>query len=64
MAVEDRSALLGLPKKLEVRIPVDADHSNLVKFETSLNETYREVRKIIGEMLLEAPAAVANRFCM
>ena len=43
---------------------MDADHSNIVKFETARNRTYGEVRKIIGQMLLEAPAAVQSRFCM
>jgi hypothetical protein len=64
MAVEDESALLQLPKSIEEPIAVDADHSNLVKFETAQNKTYRNVRSIVKKMLSEAPAAIESRFCM
>ena len=63
-AVEDTSALLKLPNSIEERIPVDENHSNLVKFATARNTTYGQVRTIIEQMLSEAPALVASRFCM
>lgn len=34
-----------MPAALEKKIPVDADHSNLVKFETSRHPTYRDVHE-------------------
>jgi hypothetical protein len=64
MAVEDKSSLLQLPEVLEKKMPVDANHSNIVKFETSRDSTYREVRVVVEQMLAEAPSVVENRFCM
>jgi hypothetical protein len=64
MAVEDKSSLLLLPEVLEKKMPVDANHSNIVKFETSRDSTYREVRAVVEQMLAEAPSVVENRFCM
>ncbi|KAF8539829.1 hypothetical protein BDD12DRAFT_736122, partial [Trichophaea hybrida] len=37
------SALLNLPNTLETRIPVDNDHSNMVKFNARQDRTYRIV---------------------
>jgi hypothetical protein len=64
MAVEDRSALLQLPGELEHKIPADANHSNIVKFETSDDETYQNVRSFMSELIKWATPEVSKRFCM
>ena len=37
------SAILGLPPYLEKQIPVDSDHSNMVKFDHRSDRTYQDI---------------------
>jgi hypothetical protein len=64
MAVDDRSALLHLPADLERKIPADANHSNIVKFDSDEDDTYQNVRTFLEELLSEAAEEVSQRFCM
>jgi hypothetical protein len=64
LAVDDKSCLLHLPDDLEKKMPVDANHSKIVKFESSKEPIYCEVRAVVEKMLAEAPSVVETRFCM
>ncbi|KAL7270251.1 hypothetical protein RUND412_007046 [Rhizina undulata] len=55
------SALLNLPKHLEETIPVNADHTNMVKFEYKC-ETFEDVVQRVQKYMNTAPARVNERF--
>jgi hypothetical protein len=62
-AVNDDSTLLQLPDSLEEKIPLEANHSELVKFMTQGSRKYDQVRRRVTQLLEEAPEAVQKRFC-
>lgn len=51
MAVSRESALLNLAPDIETSIPVDSDHTNLVKFNTKEDAAYREIKSRLGLFL-------------
>ena len=64
MAVDSDSALLQLPHSTEIKFKVDADHSQMVKFESSTSETYQQVLEYLKEFQLHAGKVVSKRFSM
>jgi hypothetical protein len=62
-AVDEESALLQFPDKMEVKIPVDADHSNMVKFDSKSNQTYSSVVEYLKDFAANAGGVVSGRFC-
>jgi hypothetical protein len=60
--VNEDSALLNLPRSIEERIPVEGDHSNMVKFRTSGDRTYVTVRDRLCEWARSAPDELSKRF--
>ncbi|KAL7270570.1 hypothetical protein RUND412_006716 [Rhizina undulata] len=56
------SALLHLSKLLEETIPVDSDHTSMVKFEDNLDTTYRYVVERIAKYVETASDHVKERF--
>lgn len=48
-SVDTNSALLGIPD-VEIEIPVDADHSDIVKFNADTNKTYESVKQHLTQM--------------
>ena len=48
---------------MEEKIPVEADHSTIVKFDTRSNQCYTSVRDRLIQFEKEAPKVVAARFC-
>ncbi|KAL7274139.1 hypothetical protein RUND412_002973 [Rhizina undulata] len=60
--VETDSALLHLPKDLEDKIPVNSDHTNIVKFDDKLDETYGDVIVRMQKYIETATANVKERF--
>ncbi|KAA8909657.1 hypothetical protein FN846DRAFT_776022 [Sphaerosporella brunnea] len=62
-AVDEESALLQFPDKMEVKIPVDADHSNMVKFDSQNNQTYSSVLGHLKAIASSSRGVVGNRFC-
>ncbi|KAF2176971.1 hypothetical protein K469DRAFT_605123 [Zopfia rhizophila CBS 207.26] len=63
-AVDADSALLQLPDLIEEKIPLDADHSMMVKFDNKNSRGYSSVRDKLLQFEQNAPRAVAARFCM
>jgi 5-formaminoimidazole-4-carboxamide-1-beta-D-ribofuranosyl 5'-monophosphate synthetase len=61
-AVDADSALLQLPK--EEKIPLDADHSMIVKFDGRNDRGYTSARDKLRQFEQDAPSVVAARFCM
>ena len=62
MPVDYDSALLQLPDSMEEKIPVEADHSTIVKFDTQSNQCYRSVRDKLQQFEKHAPKVVDARF--
>ncbi|CAG7562602.1 unnamed protein product [Fusarium equiseti] len=64
VAVDTDSALLQLPDSLEEKIPVDADHSMIVKFDSETSKTYISARDKLRRFEKEAPSVIAARFLL
>ncbi|KFY31766.1 hypothetical protein V493_00848 [Pseudogymnoascus sp. VKM F-4281 (FW-2241)] len=62
-AVDADSALLHLPPSIEDKIPLDADHSMMVKFENKNSRGYTSARDKLRRFEQDAPSVVAARFC-
>ena len=62
MAVGKDSSLLQLPDSDEIKIRVDQDHSNLVKFDFPQDKTYRTVINYLREIQETAGNLVVERF--
>ena len=62
-AVDSGSALLDLPDRVETKIPVNADHSHIVKFVDRNDKTYKTVIRYLKEFDGEAGEIVSKRFC-
>ncbi|KAL7267810.1 hypothetical protein RUND412_009588 [Rhizina undulata] len=62
--VDTDSALLRLPKNLEDKIPVNSNHTNMVKFDHKRDTTYEDVVKRVLNYLETAPSHVNDRFGM
>jgi hypothetical protein len=63
-AVASDSAILQLPDSIEVKIPVHADHSQIVKFDNKNAETYQAVLGYLKQFEKDAEKIVSNRFGM
>ena len=62
MAVDVNSALLQLPDHMEEKIPLNADHSMIVKFNVRNDRGYTSARDKLGQFEQDAPSVVAARF--
>jgi hypothetical protein len=62
-AVNTDSALLGLPDSMETPIPVNADHSQIVKFDSRNAEAYKAAIGYLKQFELDAGKVVSDRFC-
>lgn len=56
------SALLQLPDHIEDKVPLHADHSMVVKFDTRNAAGYRTALDKLREFSIDAPSVVAARF--
>ncbi|KAI9677233.1 MAG: hypothetical protein M1822_008182 [Bathelium mastoideum] len=61
-AVEVDSALLQLPDHLEEKIPLHADHSQIVKFNSRSDKGYTSALGKLKQFEQDAPSVVAARF--
>lgn len=48
---------------MEDKIPLDADHSTIVKFDNRNNHGYTSARDKLKQFEQDAPKVVAARFC-
>lgn len=62
-AVDTDSALLELPDNIEEKVPVQVDHSMIVKFDFKDNTIYTTAQDKLREFERDAPSVVAARFC-
>ncbi|PHH75320.1 hypothetical protein CDD80_2476 [Ophiocordyceps camponoti-rufipedis] len=60
--VETESALLQLPESMEVKIPVDSDHSAMVKFDSRNHRAYTSALKRLQQFELLSKEVVEARF--
>ncbi|KAF2727898.1 hypothetical protein EJ04DRAFT_450416 [Polyplosphaeria fusca] len=61
-AVDTDSALLQLPDSAEDKIPIDADHSMIVKFDSRNQQGYSSARAKLQQFEQDAPGVVEGRF--
>ncbi len=61
-AVDSDSALLQLTDSMETKIPIDADHSQMVKFDTRQAFGYQSVTNVLKEFESAASKVVQARF--
>ncbi|ORX95666.1 hypothetical protein BCR34DRAFT_498311 [Clohesyomyces aquaticus] len=62
-SVDTDSALLQLPDNMEVKVKVDADHSNIAKFMNRNGEPYTTTLRYLKKFELDAINEVPQRFC-
>lgn len=62
MVTEESATRTGLPDTFHQHIPLNADHSDLVKFESPSHGGYEIVMQKIKKCAAEAPEAVSERF--
>ncbi|CAN9415749.1 unnamed protein product [Alternaria alternata] len=60
--VDTESAILQLPDHLEEKIPLNADHSMIVKFNSPDDQGYTSAREKLRKFEKDAPGVVATRF--
>ncbi|KAF9777834.1 hypothetical protein IL306_004310, partial [Fusarium sp. DS 682] len=60
--VDTDSALLQLPDSMEEKIPLDSDHSMMVKFDNKNNRGYTSARDKLRQFERDAVSVVAARF--
>jgi hypothetical protein len=60
--VDAESALLQLPDHIEEKVPLHADHSMVVKFDTRSAAGYRTALDKLRQFSKDAPSVVAARF--
>ncbi|KAI0481790.1 hypothetical protein F4859DRAFT_476008 [Xylaria cf. heliscus] len=60
--VSEPSATLQFPGFRERKIPVNANHTNMVKFNTRMDPTYTTVLKMLREFVRDAPKVVSQRY--
>jgi hypothetical protein len=63
-AVDSNSALLQLPDAMEDKVPLDADHSMMVKFDNRNARGYSSAQDKLRQFVQDAPGVVAGRFGM
>ncbi|KAL7619842.1 hypothetical protein AAE478_010387 [Parahypoxylon ruwenzoriense] len=61
VVVNKESSILGLPGSREKQIPLDANHSNICKFSSDNDPTYKQVADNVVEMIKEAIKAYDDR---
>ena len=61
--VDSDSALLQLPDNIEIKIPVSADHSQIVKFDSRQAETYKTTIGYLKNFEQDAKKVISDRFC-
>lgn len=57
------SAVLQLPDSMETKIPLNLDHSQMVKFDTRNVEGYKSALHYLAEFEKSAPRVISARFC-
>ena len=62
-AVTSHSAILQLPDSMEVKIPVNADHSQIVKFDNKNTDAYQTVLGYLKQFEKDAGKIISDRFC-
>jgi protein SERAC1 len=62
-AVDHESALLQLPDSMEEKIPLNADYSMIVKFDSRNDRGYASIRDKLRQFEQDAPSVVKARFC-
>lgn len=61
-ALTTDSAILHLPDVMEDKVPIHADHSQIVKFDSKNAPGYRSALAKLKQFEKDAPAVVAARF--
>ena len=54
--------MLGFPDSMEIKIGIDADHSNMVKFDNRSDAAYRSVLIHLKEFESKAGKKISERY--
>ncbi|KAH0538021.1 hypothetical protein FGG08_005382 [Glutinoglossum americanum] len=61
-AVDTDSAILQLPDLMEIKIPLHANHSQMVKFDSRGSQAYKSALQYLRQYERDAPKIVSDRF--
>jgi hypothetical protein len=64
LVVDESSSLIDLPSHMENPIPLDKNHSDLVKFNSERDSAYQSVKQKLTDYIRDAPAVVQERINM
>lgn len=62
LQVSEPSAILQFPGYRERKIPVNANHTNMVKFSSRFDPTYSTVLRMLREYVRDAERVVSSRY--
>jgi hypothetical protein len=62
LQVNEPSAILQFPGYRERKIPVNANHTNMVKFGSRFDPTYTTILRMLREYTRDAEKVVASRY--
>ncbi|KAH7079953.1 hypothetical protein BKA63DRAFT_231448 [Paraphoma chrysanthemicola] len=62
LQVNEPSAILQFPGYRERKVPVNANHTNMVKFSSRVDPTYSTVLRMLREYVRDAEKVVASRY--
>jgi hypothetical protein len=63
-AIDSDSSILQLPDSIETKIPVNVDHSQIVKFDNRNAEGYKAALRYLKQFEQDTRKVILDRFCM
>ena len=63
LQVSESSSVLDLPGHIERKYPVNANHSDMIKFKSSEDATYTTILKILRQYKKDASRTIEHRHC-
>ncbi len=63
LQVSESSSVLDLPGHIERKYPVNANHSDMIKFKSSEDATYTTILAILREYTRDASRTIEHRHC-
>ena|ERR1700761_3365683 len=61
LAADAQTSNLQLPDNMETQVAVNKNHSDMVKYDSQTEETYKDVRFRLAQLVKDAPQTVKDR---